>query len=582
MQTFLARSARCLAPLVFAACALSSPPEGPAQAVESATVISPNRLLEDANIEGDQNVSADEVQAFLQANHSALATYAVNGRRAADWIVSQSRTASISPIYLLVRIQAESQLISSGTLTNVDQATGCACPDRAACDPAWAGFDRQVLCSANWFRGYLTELDQTGQTRSGWRVGVAKQTLDPCTVVPANRATAALYTYTPWVGQYADGCGSPGGGSSSIALIYRQYATAFPSAGGGAPPSDPRRDDGAGRVGRTPAGALEVLVRGGDNSIWRNRRAPAGGYDGWRPMHGTAKTEPLLVPNADGHFDAVVVQPDGVVAKSWQVAPDGAWVQDGQFFAMDMAAGLRVQSRPAYALNADGRVELFALTDQGRLAHAWQLEPNGSFSPWFELGVAGTFAGAPAATRNRDGRLEVFVRGGAFLYHAWQTQPGGAWTAGGQALPVADGRALATSPAAVTNADGRLEVFVTGDDGVIRHAWQGAPGGDFSLLYPLGPRTASSSPSVLLHADGRLEVFARGAGNEVEHTWQQAPGRDWAPDLYPFANRGFTGVPAAVERTDGRLEVFGRDVEGTLFVSHQRPDLGLDDFVPVP
>jgi hypothetical protein len=352
--------------------------------------------------------------------------------------------------------------------------------------------------------------------------------------------------------------------------------------GGGGLPSDPRRDDGAGRVGRTPAGALEVLVRGGDNSIWRNRRAPAGGYDGWRPMHGTAKTEPLLVPNADGHFDAVVVQPDGVVAKSWQVAPDGAWVQDGQFFAMDMAAGLRVQSRPAYALNADGRVELFALTDQGRLAHAWQLEPNGSFSPWFELGVAGTFAGAPAATRNRDGRLEVFVRGGAFLYHAWQTQPGGAWTAGGQALPVADGRALATSPAAVTNADGRLEVFVTGDDGVIRHAWQGAPGGDFSLLYPLGPRTASSSPSVLLHADGRLEVFARGAGNEVEHTWQQAPGRDWAPDLYPFANRGFTGVPAAVERTDGRLEVFGRDVEGTLFVSHQRPDLGLDDFVPVP
>ena len=45
----------------------------------------------------------------------------------------------------------------------------------------------------------MDDLANEGETRSEWAVGREKETLDGTLVVPSNRATAALYTYTPWV-----------------------------------------------------------------------------------------------------------------------------------------------------------------------------------------------------------------------------------------------------------------------------------------------------------------------------------------------------------------------------------------------
>ena len=45
----------------------------------------------------------------------------------------------------------------------------------------------------------VDDLDAKGTTIAGWKVGVAKKTSDGYAVTPANKATAALYTYTPWV-----------------------------------------------------------------------------------------------------------------------------------------------------------------------------------------------------------------------------------------------------------------------------------------------------------------------------------------------------------------------------------------------
>jgi hypothetical protein len=43
-------------------------------------------------------------------------------------------------------------------------------------------------------------------------------------VKPATKATAALYTYTPWVGAYAIQCGRDTvGGSSLVALVFNRY-----------------------------------------------------------------------------------------------------------------------------------------------------------------------------------------------------------------------------------------------------------------------------------------------------------------------------------------------------------------------
>ncbi len=194
----------------------------------SAGALDRHRLLEDAEIEGDQAVSAAQVQRMLEAEGSALAGFVEEGRSAAQWIVEESLAHRISPIYMVARIETESGLIRSGGFANILSATGCACPDGTACDPRVAQFGLQVRCAAELARSYLDDLDAGNATISGWAVGEGRETLEGCWVVPQNRATAALYTYTPWVGAYAT-CGtSRWGGASLVAVLVRELADTVP------------------------------------------------------------------------------------------------------------------------------------------------------------------------------------------------------------------------------------------------------------------------------------------------------------------------------------------------------------------
>ena len=94
---------------------------------------------------------------------------------------------------------------------------------------------------------------------------------------------------------------------------------------------------------------------------------------------------------------------------------------------------------------------------------------------WASLG--GVLTSAPTATRNADGRLEVFVRGtDNALYNRWQTAPNNGWSANWGNL----GGVLTSNIAAARNADGRLEVFVRGTDNALWHRWQTAPNNGWS------------------------------------------------------------------------------------------------------
>ncbi|ABF92464.1 putative lipoprotein [Myxococcus xanthus DK 1622] len=199
--------------------------------LEATTKYDMHRLLEDTDITGGQWITTAQVQAFLQQNNSFLANYrdpAFSNKTAAALIVERSKAFGISPLYMLARIQVESSLIQSGNSNNLAKATGCGCPDTSGCDAQYVGFGKQIDCSAKKLRGYLTDLDAGRATISGWRVGVTKSTSDPCSVRPANKATAALYTYTPWVGAYALQCGRTNvGGSSLVSVVYHRYESAY-------------------------------------------------------------------------------------------------------------------------------------------------------------------------------------------------------------------------------------------------------------------------------------------------------------------------------------------------------------------
>ncbi len=71
----------------------------------------------------------------------------------------------------------------------------------------------QIRDAAAQFRRDFDRLSSGKPTAGGWQVGVPKQSLDPLTVTPANKAVAILFSFTPWVGERWGGRTGIGGNS---------------------------------------------------------------------------------------------------------------------------------------------------------------------------------------------------------------------------------------------------------------------------------------------------------------------------------------------------------------------------------
>lgn len=249
--------------------------------------------------------------------------------------------------------------------------------------------------------------------------------------------------------------------------------------------------------------------------------------------------------NADGRLEVFATTSSGLLYHAWQSsAGAGPWSTESMLYDMDQVEA---------AQNADGRLEIFGIGNEGLLWHRWQTTAGGAWSDWASMSWLMT---EPAAARNADGRLELFAVGGeGLLYHTWQTSAGGAWS---------DYESTAwqmTQPVVVANTDGRLEVFAVGNDGILAHKWQTSAGGAWSDWEQLS--WVLSSPTVGRNEDGRLEVFAVGSDGYLYHSWQATAGggpwSDWNSFEWQVTN------PTVVSRADGRLEVFAIGSEGYLY-----------------
>lgn len=149
-------------------------------------------------------------------------------RTVAEIIESAAIENRITAQFLLAMLEKEQGLITdpSPSQHQLDYAMGYGCP--SSCDPARAGFAKQVRAAAAQHRAYLDDLAQGNQTVSGWGVGVPKITLDGLVVTPSNRATAAAYTYNPYVGVYGDGDPRYGGVSLLWRIFERWFVARYP------------------------------------------------------------------------------------------------------------------------------------------------------------------------------------------------------------------------------------------------------------------------------------------------------------------------------------------------------------------
>ncbi len=165
----------------------------------------PTYILSDQDILDYQSLTLDQIKKFLQDKQSSLLYYrdSITGWAAPEIIYHASQTYQINPKYLLVLLQKEQSLIQGNNLSSkrYDWATGYGlCDDCSMDDPLllkYKGFFNQVIWSAKIIRErYLPSLVSTGKTSSGFGPGIAKR-VNGQAVVPANKATAILYTYTP-------------------------------------------------------------------------------------------------------------------------------------------------------------------------------------------------------------------------------------------------------------------------------------------------------------------------------------------------------------------------------------------------
>lgn len=244
---------------------------GTVQAAEIDPKFNPNLIITDEELLNTNSLNLAQIQSFLQSKNSYLANYSTTNahgtvKSAAEIIYDAAnnnydcssatlsdspteaekqlkcrRITTVSPKFLLVLLQKESSLVedASPSQGRLDWATGYGCPDNWTCNPYYKGFGKQVNSASLQFLAYINE-----QQRYTYQAGQTYTFTNPygtisnatMTVTPANKATAALYNYTPHVFN----------GNYNVYKLYERY---FPT-----------------RASRYPDGS--VLQVQGEAGVW--------------------------------------------------------------------------------------------------------------------------------------------------------------------------------------------------------------------------------------------------------------------------------------------------------------------------
>ncbi|MFC9399034.1 family 43 glycosylhydrolase [Streptomyces sp. NPDC057027] len=151
------------------------------------------------------------------------------------------------------------------------------------------------------------------------------------------------------------------------------------------------------RVAGDGSGRLTVAAIGpsGAGTFFRRQTVPSGGWDDWQPLFGWSAAAPALAVNADGRLEAFSLSPGGArLSHRWQVTPGGSWDAGGEFGE----PGTVLAATPSVALDATGRIHVFAVTAEGRIRTRVQDRPSGGWRPWTAFGdrpVAPLVSGSP-------------------------------------------------------------------------------------------------------------------------------------------------------------------------------------------
>lgn len=212
----------------------------PAQA-NSALGFIPGHIMSDSVMRQKSSMNTTQIQSFLNSKgvnctsgSNCLKNYKQNGKTAAQIIHEVSQEFSINPRVLIVLLQKEVGLV---TMHNPESwryrtATGYGCPDSTpgVCDTRYYGFTNQLRWSATMFDAILRN---SPTWYAPYVVGANDILYHPHNncgtkrVNIQNRATAALYSYTPYVPNQAAINAGYGTGNSCSSYGNRNFYLYF-------------------------------------------------------------------------------------------------------------------------------------------------------------------------------------------------------------------------------------------------------------------------------------------------------------------------------------------------------------------
>ena len=178
------------------------------------------RIIDDGVFTNTNSMNAGQIQAFLNSKvptcetwhapgygqnppFTCLKDFSENGRSAAQIIYDTAQEFQINPQVLIVLLQKEQGLVTDTWPLPVQyrSATGYGCPDTAPCDSQYYGLTNQIRWSGRMFRAIMNNSPTwftpyvLGDNYIRWS---PNSSCGGSTVNIQNRATQALYNYTPY------------------------------------------------------------------------------------------------------------------------------------------------------------------------------------------------------------------------------------------------------------------------------------------------------------------------------------------------------------------------------------------------
>jgi hypothetical protein len=289
-------------------------------------------------------------------------------------------------------------------------------------------------------------------------------------------------------------------------------------------------------VGRNADGRQQIFAIGEDGALWQQWQVtPNDGWSQWETL-GTPTADTALMNrfavgrNQDLRQEVFAVGSDGNIWQIWQTAPNGGWSNWREMGRPPTTPGIRPSDRITVERNADGRQELFVMGGDDAVWHIWQVAPNGGWNDWESLDKPeDRDLSQPLAHKNADGHLEVFAPGNGAFCNRWQEAANSniwrreGWNKKPKLKEEAPQIGLTWLEAAL-NLEDRLKVIGFGDDGALWHSWQVDQPPHWSPWHSLANPPAkiriADRLTIGTNQDGRLEVFVTGNDGAVWHIWQ--------------------------------------------------------------